>query len=40
VLKGAMLFVLWGEAFARPTRDLDLAGYWENDAETLMLAFR
>jgi Nucleotidyl transferase AbiEii toxin, Type IV TA system len=28
VLKGAMLFVLWDEATARPTRDLDLAGYW------------
>ncbi|MEO6324250.1 MAG: nucleotidyl transferase AbiEii/AbiGii toxin family protein [Thermoanaerobaculia bacterium] len=32
VLKGAMLFVLWGESVIRPTRDLDLAGYWANDA--------
>jgi Nucleotidyl transferase AbiEii toxin, Type IV TA system len=40
VLKGAMLFVLWGEAFARPTRDLDLAGYWENDPDSLMQTLR
>ena len=40
VLKGAMLFVLWDEAVARPTRDLDLAGYWENDAASLDAVFR
>lgn len=40
VLKGAMLFVLWDEATARPTRDLDLAGYWANDAESLAEAIR
>ena len=40
VLKGAMLFVLWDETAIRPTKDLDLAGYWENDAESLMAAFR
>lgn len=40
VLKGAMLFVLWDEATARPTRDLDLAGYWTNDADSLAAAFR
>ena len=40
VLKGAMLFVLWDEATARPTRDLDLAGYWANDAESLAQVVR
>jgi hypothetical protein len=40
VLKDAMLFVLWDEATARPTRDLDLAGYWPNDAESLAEAMR
>lgn len=40
VLKGAMLFVLWDEATARPTRDVDLAGYWENDADSLAEAMR
>lgn len=41
VLKGAMLFVLWDEATAiRSTRDLDLAGYWANDAASLGAAFR
>ncbi len=40
VLKGAMLFVLWDSTILRPTRDLDLAGYWENDAASLKTAFR
>jgi hypothetical protein len=40
ILKGAMLFVLWDEATARPTRDLDLAGYWTNDAESLTQVLR
>jgi hypothetical protein len=40
VLKGAMLFVLWDEATARPTRDLDLAGYWAHDTEALPEAMR
>ena len=40
VLKGAMLFVLWDSTIIRPTRDLDLAGYWENDAASLKTAFR
>ncbi len=40
VLKGAMLFVLWDEAVLRPTRDLDLAGFWANDADSLGEAFR
>jgi len=40
VLKGAMLFVLWDESILRPTRDLDLAGYWANDADSLAEAIR
>lgn len=40
VLKGAMLFVLWEGPLARSTRDLDFAGYWENDATSLATAFR
>lgn len=40
VLKGAMLFVLWDSTILRPTRDLDLAGYWGNDAASLKTAFR
>jgi hypothetical protein len=40
VLKGAMLFVLWDDTILRPTRDLDLAGYWANDAESLEATFR
>lgn len=40
VLKGALLFVLWDEAVYRPTRDVDLAGYWSNDAASLERVFR
>jgi hypothetical protein len=40
VLKGAMLLVLWEGFLARPTRDLDLAGYWDNDGASLLDAFR
>jgi len=40
VLKGAMLFVLWDEAEARPTKDLDLAGFVANDADAIGRAFR
>ncbi len=40
VLKGAMLFVLWDDSILRPTRDLDLAGFWANDADSLVAAFR
>ncbi len=39
ILKGAMLFVLWDASLVRPTRDLDLAGYWENDAASLKAGF-
>lgn len=36
VLKGAMLFALWGASFYRATRDVDLAGYVANDAAKLI----
>lgn len=40
VLKGAMLFVLWDAAVDRPTKDLDLAGFWTGDAASLVAATR
>lgn len=40
ILKGAMLFIHWAPLIHRPTKDLDLAGYWENDAASLEAAFR
>jgi hypothetical protein len=36
VLKGAMLFALWDQSLYRATRDLDLTGYTENDAQSLV----
>lgn len=40
VLKGAMLFVLWDASVNRPTKDLDLASYWANDARSLIETIR
>jgi hypothetical protein len=40
VLKGAMLFVLWDTSIDRPTKDLDLAGFWTNDLDSLLAAIR
>lgn len=40
VLKGAMLFVLWGQDAYRPTRDLDLLGYGPADPESIADCFR
>lgn len=40
ILKGAMLFALWGGSAYRPTRDLDFTGYGENAAEGLIPIFR
>jgi len=40
VLKGAMLFVLWDASIDRPTKDLDLAGFWTNDAGSLLTVIR
>ena len=40
ILKGAMLFVTWVSNPFRPTRDLDLLGYGDNDAEAIAETFR
>lgn len=36
VLKGAMLFALWGGSLYRATRDLDLTGYTDDDVKKLV----
>jgi hypothetical protein len=36
VLKGALLFRLWGLRDFRPTRDIDMLGYTSNEVETLV----
>lgn len=40
VLKGATLFALWGGAPYRATRDLDLAGFADDDAKTIVAIVR
>ena len=40
VLKGAMLFAVWGREAYRPTRDLDLLGYGARDPGALAECFR
>ncbi len=40
VLKGAMLFALWGGSVYRPTRDLDFTGYGDADPDAVLAAFR
>jgi predicted nucleotidyltransferase component of viral defense system len=40
ILKGAMLFVTWVADPFRPTRDLDLLGYGDNDVEAIADTFR
>jgi len=40
VLKGAMLFPLWGIDTFRPTRDLDLLGFGKSEQEHLVSVFR
>lgn len=40
VLKGAMLFVLWGQEAYRATRDLDLLGYGRGDPGSIADCFR
>jgi len=39
VLKGAMLFRLWGGADFRPTKDLDLEGFLRDEAEVVREVF-
>ena len=36
VLKGAMLFALWGGSVYRPTHDLDFTGYGSDDIEAVL----
>jgi predicted nucleotidyltransferase component of viral defense system len=40
VLKGAMLFALWGGLVYRPTRDLDFTGYGKTDADDVIATFK
>ncbi len=40
VLKGAMTFDLWVDAGHRPTRDIDLLGFGQNDPDALAAMFR
>ena len=40
VLKGAMLFRLWGSSMYRPTRDLDFTGYGSSEHEAVLACFR
>lgn len=40
VLKGAMLFPLWGGSVYRPTRDLDFMKYGGNDADSVLASVR
>jgi type I restriction enzyme, S subunit len=40
VLKGAMLFALWGGAIYRATRDLDFTGYGSSDVTAVVAAMR
>jgi hypothetical protein len=40
VLKGAMLYVVWGGETYRPTRDLDLLGYGSPSAEAVVACFK
>lgn len=40
VLKGALLFLLWGGELHRPTRDLDLLGFGDSSVAALEKVFR
>jgi hypothetical protein len=40
ILKGAMLFPVWGMPSYRQTRDIDLLGFGESDIETLVRTIR
>ncbi|MDT8282422.1 MAG: nucleotidyl transferase AbiEii/AbiGii toxin family protein [Gammaproteobacteria bacterium] len=40
LLKGALLFWIWNENFHRPTRDIDLLSYGDNDVPHLIDVFR
>lgn len=40
VLKGALMLRVWNAPFSRPTRDIDLLGYIENDVGTIEAVVR
>ena len=40
VLKGAMLFALWGGSIYRATRDLDFTGYGSSETNVILSAMR
>ncbi len=40
ILKGAMLFALWGDPAHRPTRDVDFLGFGDSDEKAVRDAFR
>lgn len=40
VLKGAMLFALWGGSVYRPTRDLDFTGYGNSEVDDVIATFK
>ena len=40
LLKGAQLFWLWNKDFHRPTRDVDLLGFGDNDVQVLVRTFQ
>lgn len=40
LLKGALLFWVWNESFHRPTRDIDLLSFGENDVQYLIEVFQ
>ncbi len=40
VLKGALMLKVWNTPFSRPTRDIDLLGYIENDVATIEAVVR
>ena len=40
LLKGAWLFVVWNNALHRPTKDVDLLGFGNNDSDELLMIFK
>jgi predicted nucleotidyltransferase component of viral defense system len=40
LLKGAMLFLVWTGNLHRPTKDIDLLGFGENEVHTLEASFK
>jgi hypothetical protein len=40
ILKGSLLFNLWGAPSSRPTRDIDLLGRLNNSVNALVQVFR